>query len=635
MRLNSGLEGNLYGGAGVSSLVPGFVPIAIGGRPYVIEPSRYKRRSTPAFRPSTDTTAEPGDAALAVGPLWRRSQSSWRHGAGQKRWDMYPPRSAFSTMSTDRERFWRSKGVDPWDESGVTLLRDAVSVSGSSSSNLRLVLAGSRVYLLDGTVLRYWPAATATSGIAAALTAVTGTPGTTPTGIATDGVKVWIACAASGLYVTDTGSGAAAALGAAGARDGVWYAGGRLFASYGAALYEHDAAGAVATTFTTGVTLPSGWTWTAVEQGPGFIYAAGYAGTQGAIYRMDYDASTGALRAALVAATSWPRNETALALKAYGGLVLIGGSKGLRLAQAAADGSLTYGPVIEVGAVRSIDVDGKFAWFTWSGFDDSDYQTIGGVSAGCGRADLSVDTTGALTPAYATDVMVTSTGSCTSLVRSTDGRVFFAVVGGSVYGLYAQSDTDYRSSGYVDMGEVSLGVGASKLVHSVDFDCDAVAGTITVQVVNDSGAQTDSAPFTSSASSTGPSSPISLGGARAERPRLVIYLARGSSTVAPKVRQWVLLASVVPSRSEEFEVPIIWRSEVRPRGAESPAHPQDLGDELDFLRDLVASGAETVYQEGARSYRVRCDGFEVEGSSWGDRGAYLEGICTVVLHTTE
>lgn len=634
MRLNAGLESSFYGGSGISSLVPGFVPIAIGGRPYVIEPSRYKRRTTPAFRPSTDTTAEPGDAALAVGPVWRRSQSSWRHGCGQRRWDVYPPKSAFSSVSTDRERFWRSKGINPWDESGFCLLRNAVSVSAMSSSNLRLVLAGSRVYVLDGQTLRYWAAATATSGIAAALTAVTGTPAATPTGIATDGVKVWVAYAASGLYVTDTGSGAAAALGAAGARDGVWYAGGRLFASNGATLYEHDAAGAVTKTFTTGVALPTGWTWAAVEQGPGFVYAAGYAGTQGAIYRMDYDASTGAMRTALVAATSWPRNETVLSLKFYGGLMAIGTSKGLRLAQTSSDGSLSYGPVIEVGAVRSIDADGKFLWFTWSGFDDFDYQTIGGVSAGCGRADLSVDTTGSLTPAYATDVMVTAAGSCTSVARSTDGRTFFTITGGANYGLFAESDTDYRSSGYIDMGEVSLGVSVPKLLHTVDFDCDVAAGTITAQVISDSGAQSDSSAF-SSASSTGPASPVSLAGVRAERPRLVFYLSRSTATVTPKVRQWALLASVVPFRTEEFELPIIWRGEVRARGAESPAHPQDLGDELDYLRDLVASGAETVYQEGARAYRVRVDGLEVEGSSWGDRGAHLEGICTVVLHTTE
>jgi hypothetical protein len=86
-----------------------------------------------------------GENALNPDDYWRRSVDDWSSGAGQKFLD-HPLSSA--------ARFRSSKGVDPWTEGQLGLLPATAQKHTSANTNLRMVVAGTYLYYLDGNNLR-------------------------------------------------------------------------------------------------------------------------------------------------------------------------------------------------------------------------------------------------------------------------------------------------------------------------------------------------------------------------------------------------------------------------------------------------------------------------------------------------
>ena len=66
-----------YTGTGATQLVPDIFPIAINGRPYMLDMKsrEFTRQFDARVRDSVDQSTEPGEAALNPQGLWRRSQS--------------------------------------------------------------------------------------------------------------------------------------------------------------------------------------------------------------------------------------------------------------------------------------------------------------------------------------------------------------------------------------------------------------------------------------------------------------------------------------------------------------------------------------------------------------------------------
>jgi hypothetical protein len=79
---------SFYTGTGATTLVPNVFPVAINGRPYLIDlkAGSFQRQYDARVRDSVDQSAEPGESAINPQGLWRRSQSSWHYGAGQEYW---------------------------------------------------------------------------------------------------------------------------------------------------------------------------------------------------------------------------------------------------------------------------------------------------------------------------------------------------------------------------------------------------------------------------------------------------------------------------------------------------------------------------------------------------------------------
>jgi hypothetical protein len=119
---------------GASQLVPDVFPVAINGRPYMLDmaSNQFNRQYDARVRDSVDQSTEPGEGAINPQGLWRRSQSSWHYGAGQQYSD-----------SSDSEafRFYESKGLNVWDRGKLTLLPDTQQVRASANANLQMTTA--------------------------------------------------------------------------------------------------------------------------------------------------------------------------------------------------------------------------------------------------------------------------------------------------------------------------------------------------------------------------------------------------------------------------------------------------------------------------------------------------------------
>ena len=106
-----------YSGTSTSALVPNVFPVAIDGRPYMIDQKsgNFKRGYEQRVRDSQDISTAPGEAAINPGGLWRRGQDSWHNGAGQ----------VYSDVADSKDyQFYKSKGINPWVKGELSLLND-------------------------------------------------------------------------------------------------------------------------------------------------------------------------------------------------------------------------------------------------------------------------------------------------------------------------------------------------------------------------------------------------------------------------------------------------------------------------------------------------------------------------------
>ncbi|WP_445779275.1 hypothetical protein, partial [Shewanella sp.] len=137
-----------FTGTGSTQVVPYLYPVAINGRPYMLDmkSNNFGRQFDARVRDSVDQSAEPGESAINPQGLWRRSQSSWHYGAGQTYSD---------TADAEAYRFRASKGVNVWNRGEITLLPATTNAYSSAESNLHMATADSQIYGTEGQLVRY------------------------------------------------------------------------------------------------------------------------------------------------------------------------------------------------------------------------------------------------------------------------------------------------------------------------------------------------------------------------------------------------------------------------------------------------------------------------------------------------
>jgi hypothetical protein len=219
----------------VSNIIPPQYPfeVNIAGRNYVVdtnfEPYRrdaFRHRSIAPQRESINFDNIAGEGTINTAGLWRRGQDDWSLGAGQQYLDR---------KGAVANRYYRSKGVNPWTQWQLTLLNKTRNVYQipTDESFVKAIAVSKYVYILTANEL-LWTTDWTT------FTTVTGMPGAgTHADITTDGTNVYVACVGgNGIYTTVSGTTSATQMVATISFSSIGYVNDRLMAGSGPKLYN-------------------------------------------------------------------------------------------------------------------------------------------------------------------------------------------------------------------------------------------------------------------------------------------------------------------------------------------------------------------------------------------------------------
>ena len=567
-----------YTGTGATQLVPDVFPIAINGRPYMLDmkSGQFTRQFDARVRDSVDQSTEPGEAALNPQGLWRRSQSSWHYGAGQQYSD---------TADAEPYRFYTSKGVDVWTKGRLTLLKDTTNVYPTSGTNLYATTADSRLYGSDGQNVKFTTDFTS-------VTTVTGTAASDIYSITSNGYHVFYSYANGDIDQTNAGVSTSSAYITGIEAGKLAYVKGRLMvAGQGADKHKiwniTTVPGSSANNPGTLYTHPNtNFEWVGFAGGQNHIYAAGKAGNISLIYKTTIQPDGTALATPSVAA-ELPQGEIIQDIYGYLGYIVIGLNEGFRLCSADDNGNLIVGPLINIGGpVGAFGGIGQYIYFAWTNFDST--------STGIGRMDISVFIS-TNQPAYASDLMATTQGTVQA-IHEFNGQPLFTVSG---VGVFTPHATNLVSSGYLRSGIYRWGVPDAKFIPKLDIRCLPLVGSIKMSIASDDGAFYD---FTTFDTVGGKEKTLDGLETKVYEAEIKVTLNRAStSTTGPTLTRWMARAYAAPLRSQIFSVPIILHHKLNIHGRE---YWQDVEKELLLLRDLVDNPRVISYQENNETFAV-------------------------------
>jgi hypothetical protein len=577
---------SFYTGSGATQLVPDVFPVAINGRPYLVDTAsnQFTRQFDARVRDSVDQSSEPGESALNPQGLWRRSQSSWHYGAGQQYSD---------TADAENYRFYTSKGVDVWTKGRLSLLRDTSRVYTTTNTNLYATTAANRLYGSDGQTVRFTTDFTS-------VTTVTGTAASNIYSITSDGYNVFYSYANGDLDQTNAGVSTSSVY-ITGIEAGyLAYVKGRLMVAGQAADKRKiwnitTAPGSSANNPSPLFTHPnSQFNWVGFAGGQTHIYAAGYAGNISLVYKIGIKTDGSGLDVPLVAA-ELPQGEIITAIYGYLGFIIIGTETGFRFCSADDNGNLVIGPLVETGAaVTALAGIGKYVYFAWSNFD--------ATSTGIGRMDISVFIS-ANQPAYASDLMATAQGTVVA-IHEFNNEPLFTVAG---QGVYVPHPTNLVASGFLRSGIYRWGVPDAKFIPKLDIRCLPLRGTVTLGVAADGG---DFFDFPTIVTRDIKERTIDGLEQKVFEAEIRIRLDRGTSAAeGPTLTRWMARAYAAPLRSQIFSVPIVMHHTLSLNGRQ---YFQDVDSELRLLRDLVENPRVVSYQENEDTFSVVVENVQMQ-----------------------
>jgi len=450
--------------------------VAIGGLPFILatnDERQYIRQTAPFKKDQFDNGAEPGEQSLTG--WWLRSQSSFHSGSGIK---FYDP----SAGETVAHRFTDSDNVDVWTKGQVTLLKETANLSGVTSGIYKSI---SGISGTTDVVVGYIPGSTTIKSFQADGTIVT-TYAPTNLGnildgaVVTDGTRLFVAdndhiyvgplnAAATGwteYYVTGT-------------RATLAWVKQRLVGAVTNSIYElTGATGSAIALPTPTYTHPNtAWIWSSISEGGSAIYAAGYAGGNGAIYK--FTLSTAGVMPTLtsgIIAAQLPSGEYPLKIESYLGYLLIGTNKGVRVAAISdTNGDLNYGPLIIEAANTGLD----FA------FRDRFVYATGSINgyAGLYRIDLGneIET---LRFAYAKDTYLDGATGYATTVNFVGNSEQIAFTTSGSNGIAIQSSSTLASTGYLTTGYIRYGTLEPKNFKRLLGRGDFTHGTLTLATID-------------------------------------------------------------------------------------------------------------------------------------------------------
>ena len=427
---------------------------SIGALPFLLAISDQvplQRETSDFRRQRVDTERNPGEQSLDSG-YWIRSQSSWHYGEGLTSAEPLEVNEAEA-----RFRYQQGGGIDPWTAGQLSLLHATESKLSSAQVSQLLLGVNTGVLHAGGSSLTYIPA----SGASATVT----WGGSASVQSLTSNGSSWFAGASAGIYKGSLPSGSGTHIYSASATTLVRWVKSRLMAAVGQGVYEITNLSPSATP----AALPSplfthptsDWLWTDFAEGPVAIYAAGYSGDTSSIYKIGVDATTTTVSLSQpVIVAEMPRGEVVQSLYSYvGTYMVIGTSKGVRVASMDANGSLTMGPLLVQSADGCSDAvaQGSYVWVTVGSQGQAGNRV---TRPGLYRLDLGTNLNGSpLQFAYAADLVAPSgtTGQAVQ-VTTAGGKLWFAV---DTAGVFTELDT-YVPEGWLETGRIRMGTVESK-----------------------------------------------------------------------------------------------------------------------------------------------------------------------------
>lgn len=575
--------------------------VALNGRSYLVDlkSGEFRYRSVPLLRPQTDDSVLPGESSVNPEDAWRRSVTSWHLGAGQPNADRDPTGRDLSPS-----RFRESKGINVWTDDQISLMYATDEKRDSSNAVLKMVVAGSHLYFIDGTTLGYVTDPTAATWSA---TTVSGTAGTL-IDLATDGVNVWCTSGAN-VYSTTAGGGSVSTMDTEDL-DVLAYTKGRLMAAEDNEIFYWNGSDFISL-FAHG---NASATWVGFAEGRNAIYAALNSGGHGIIYRIPIKPDGSALDLPIVAGETLA-GETITGIGGAYGFVFVGTSKGIRFCEADAQGNLTLGAPFGPTSCKTFCAWDRYVYFGWTAYD--------GTSTGLGRfTPLRFAETDARIPAYASDLMSTGSGAITSVVTFGD-KPYYAVASD---GFYGQDGTNLVTSGTIDSGDYGFGLADEKVSLSLDVAYADFVGTLTAYLAADGGSMTQIGSTTTAATV---SDRFPTSEKRGEKLEVRLTLTQASATTGPTVTRWGLRAQPAPILAHMHYVPLIFKERERVEGGADVY--LDVQTALEELVDLNQSRDVVTFQRGGVSHSVVIDDLEFRQDYLNPDTGLFEGNCLVAL----
>ena len=609
----------------------GYFPVTLDGVGYMVDLAGYVSSTLETIRQQADDSEELGERSLNPADLWRRSADSWKLGAGQNWFDL-------RTRRSNRERFKESVGISPWDEGNLELLYDVyeVGVSGpapNSTEPCNMVTTSDRIFVLgQGDTTLFHRTDVEDTGSWDSETLPDSAVGHSMT---SDGRKVYL-LTDQGIYETEDGSTITLIndINASSPPNPgvIGFVKGRLMVGVGTTLYNITDTTSTATpeNLTDGSVLNGDWL--CFGEGDSHIYCGFQQGRASYVYRISIREDGTAL-ASPTQAAQLPDGEYVLSIQSYVGVVILGTSKGVRLAVSGANGDLSYGPLVETpGPVHALAPHEQFVWF---GYGDTS-----STRAGLGRIDLR-EFTDSLTPAYATDVMATVSSSGQPVWSAVwfDETLTFLI---NDTGVFAQSD-DRVSTGNINSGRITFDLADNKVFERLLIKTEPMpaGSSIGVEILVDGTSVMDETYSTGDFATGGTGGEILIRDGNGDPPvgqyaQLILTLNRATDTTeSPVISRWTMRANPIPRRGTEWILPVVLADEVTDLNGQKVHY--DPATEVARLRQIAEDGEPVSFTEFGTTRSVYVDRVQWGGSQtdlyYNPARDDLQGVCYLQLRS--
>ena len=298
--------------------------------------------------------------------------------------------------------------------------------------------------------------------------------------------------------------------------------------------------------------------FTSIAESGTAIYVAGYNGVLSSILKFTLDTTSGAMPTLTsgITAAVMPRGEVVHKIYHYLGYMMLGTSKGVRVASVDTYGSLTYGPLIfeSIHPVYDFAARDRFVWCA------SGLPTVN-EEPGVIRIDLSnqIDD---LRFAYAKDLHYdttdhTETTAC-AFFGNTDQLAFCTSATATASGyFYTEHATELRTDGYIQTGYIRYNTLEQKNFKRIVGHGDFSRGSMSLQSVSLDGTVYDINSYDSAIGSPESAITSPQGAQDAMGFRFHLYRDNSNATLGPIFKGYQLKAVPASPRERIIKVPLL------------------------------------------------------------------------------